>query len=249
MTGARLAAMLLAALAALSLSCRNRYDTSGMSRSELEELALEVYGEGGYDNASLMLTELLFSYPGSSSVDMYLYYLGMSEAAQRMWADAVYYFERVTGEYPRSAWADDSAMEIARTWWRQRRDYRKDLTPALNARVALQDFFDEYPASALEEEAELLRDSIGTYLSRRALFVGRFYARREEFDAAILYYREALDDYGENSVRGRVLLAMADLYREMGNDYSAGRFYERAIEEGDLEGELLERAEQALGEL
>lgn len=233
----------------LTISCGRNYDTGNMDREQLEELSEQVFQEGDFRGASRLYTELMFTYPGSPLMDHYLYRLGMSEAGNRYWADALFYFDRLQSEYPRSQWADDCSFQSARVWWAQRYDYRKDMTPVLNCRDQLEDFYDRYPGSVLAAEADSLMSEVNDYLARRALFIGRFYARRERFDAALLYLREALNDYGEPQCRGEVLISIGDVYAAKGNDYTAREFYRRAVDQCDLTEEQLEEVQARLDEL
>jgi len=232
--------LLISALLALA-ACGRTYDTRGMTIDQLEELALETYSNSDYADASRLYTELMFTYPGSANTDFYLYMLGMSEAGNRYWADAVFYFDRVQSEYPRSQWTDDCAFETAMVWWTQRKDYRKDLTPVLNCRDQLNAFFDRYSGSDLISRAHDLMSEVNDYLARRALFIGQFYTRRNKLDAALLYLREAMNDYGQPECLSEVLISMGDVYAIKGNEYTAREFYQRAMDETDLtEDELAE---------
>lgn len=233
----------------LAAACGRSYDTGGMTREQIEELAELAYQEEDYRDASRLYTELMFTYPGSARMDFYLYRLGMSEAGNRYWADALFYFDRVSSEFPRSAWSDDCAFESARVWWAQRKDYRKDLTPVLNCRDRLESFYDRYPGSELTEMADSLMAEVNEYLSLRALFIGRFYARRERYDAALLYLREALNDYGDTGCMADVLIAMGDVYSEKGNTFTAREFYQRALDQCDLTEDQLEDLQSRLGEM
>ncbi len=230
-------------------ACGRTYNTAGLSREDVEIMAEEARLSGDNSGASRLYTELMFMYPGAASTDLYLYRLGLAEAGLHYWADAIFYFSRVYTEFPRSEWADDASFETAHTWWLQRHDYRKDLTPVLNAVSQLDDFFTNYPGSPLITEAELLQDEANTYLADRALFVGRFYARRQEYDAAVLYMREALNDYGETGCKADVLIALGELYIETGNEYSARRSYQRALDECVLDPEQLADVTEALEKL
>jgi outer membrane assembly lipoprotein YfiO len=232
--------------AALLLSCGRSWDTGGMSIEQMEELADRLYTNGEYSDAVAVYTELLFTFPGASNTDLYIYRLGASEARRRVWADAEFHLWRVVNEFPRSVWADDAQLMLVRTLWRQKRDYRKDLTPVLDAMMELEYFFESFPGSELTFEAVALQDSMNDYLSSRALFTGQFYARRSLHDAAILYLREALDDYGETSCRGDVLITLGDVYRDMGNTYSARTFYQRAMDECELTDDQIFEIEKGL---
>jgi outer membrane protein assembly factor BamD len=239
----------LTAVLILFTACGRSYNTSGMNLEQVETLAEEAFQDGDFNGASRLYTELMFTYPGSSQIDFYIYRMGMSEAGNRFWADALFYFDRVEREYARSQWADDSAYESARVWWRQRQDYRKDLTPVLNCAMVLEEFFANYPGSSLIEDAEELMGEVNNYLSRRALFIGQFYSRRDKFDASLLYLREALYDYGDTDCRAEILIALGDVYSEKGNDYTAREFYQRAIDECELSEEQLLELQSKLGEL
>jgi len=130
----------------------------------------------------------------------------------------------------------------------QRRDHRRDPAPVSRAREETRLFLERYPGSELRSQAEDLLSEIDDHLARRALDTGRFYLRRNKPDAAILYLREALESYPEASSRGRILLTIGDAYRAQGNDYSAGSYYRRAVNEGALTPEELLRVEEILSE-
>ncbi len=238
-----------ATMVILAAACGRNYETRGMSLEQLEEIADQVFLDEDYSDASRLYTELMFTFPGSAQMDFYLYRLGMSEAGNRLWADALFYFDRVQNEFPRSQWADDCSFQSAVVWWAQRHDYRKDLTPAINCRDQLESFFDRYPGSVLSEQADNLMVDVNDVLARRALFTGQFYARRERFDASLLYLREALNDYGETDCMADVLIALGDVYAAKGNTFTAREFYQRAIDQCDLSRDQLEDIQSKLGEL
>ena len=116
--------VVLAAALLLVAACGRSYNTTGMNLEQVEELADEAFRESDFRGASRLYTELMFMYPGSSQIDYYLYQLGRSEAGNRYWADALFYFDRVEREYSRSQWSDDCADQSAMVWWNQRQDYR-----------------------------------------------------------------------------------------------------------------------------
>jgi outer membrane protein assembly factor BamD len=233
----------------LAAACGRSYNTSEMNLEQIEELANEAFQESDYSDASRLYTELMFMYPGSSRIDFYLYRLGMAEAGNRFWADAIFYFDRVEREYSRSEWADDCSYESARVWWNQRYDYRKDLTPVLNSKAVLENFFDAYPGSSMLNDAVSLMGEVNNHLARRALFIGQFYARRDKFDASLLYLREALNDYGEIDCMAEVLISLGDVYSIKGNEYTAREFYQRALNECSLNEDQTEELQSKLDEL
>jgi outer membrane assembly lipoprotein YfiO len=241
---AALSMLLLAAAGCGRTVSDTRPDKAGM------EAAAEAAMEGSaWHDAEVLYTQLLFDYPGATDTDSYLYGLSVACAEQKLWAEAEFNLGRILQEYPRSPLADDSRLELASIYWSQRRDYRRDQTQVLAALDELVTFQDDYPGSDLLDEALLLGDSCRTQLARRSLFVGRFYARRDLVDAALLYYREALDDYGGLGCRGQILLSMGEIYAETGNVYAARTNIERALAEPDLDDEDREKASSLLTEL
>jgi outer membrane protein assembly factor BamD len=229
-------------LLALVAGCGPSYSIEGMTRTESEELADRVFREERWYRASLLYTELMFRFPGAPNTDMYLYKLAYSEMRQKHWADAEFNFRRVTREFPNSRFADDAQLGLVECNWRQRKDYRRDISPVQRALEELTLFYDTYPGSDLMDRAEQLRRAIYDLLARRALFIGRFYARRDEYDAALLYLQEASQSYDSPSCTGEIYLAMADIYLELGNEYSARNYYLKALEEDDLSEDQMDHA-------
>lgn len=234
------------AMTMLFCSCGRVYDSTGLSRAEAEELASTAFEAGDWHESQILYTELLFNYPGASDTDLYLWRLALSAFHQREWADAEFNLRRITRDFPRSSLADDAQLQVARVFWEQRRDYRRDQSAVLDA-VSELDVFDAlYPGSALAPEARSLRESCYANLARRALFVGQFYARRGLFDAALLYFRTAMDSYGGLGCMADILISMGDAYIGSGNGFAARTFYQRAIDECDLDPQRMERALEGL---
>jgi len=241
--------MIITAFTLIVFSCGTSYNTIDMTQVQLEELADERFEAGKFHETTELYTELMFRYPGAANTDLYLFKLGESNLHLHYWADALFYFNRIQTDYSGSIHADDCAYLSAQVWWEQRSDYRKDLTPVLNAQAAIEQFLQHYPGSALYDEVILLQDSINSYLSRRQMFIGNFYARRGLYDAALLYLREALDGFDGTRWKADILMSIASVYNGMGNEWSAQRYYERARDECELTLEQTETIAEALEEL
>lgn len=233
----------------LAAGCGSFPSTEGLERDEIIDLADSHFQREQWSQASFLYTELMFRYPGDIQTDLFLYRSGIADRGMKLWADAEFYLYRVVNEYPGGPWADDAQLALAETMWMQRRDYRRDQTQVMRAREEMLRFFDNYPSSPLKDRAEELFIDINDHLARRSLFVGRFYTRRNETDAALLYLRDALDNYGETTCRGATLIAMGDLYASMGNTYSAKIYYNRALDDCELTPEEEEQALRGLREL
>lgn len=241
--------VLTAVLLALLMGCGTFPSTSGMDRDQIIQLADENYQRGRWTQSSFLYTELMFRYPGDMETDLFLYRSGLADRGQKLWADAEFYLYRVVNEYPRGSWSDDAQFALAETMWMQKKDYRRDQTQVLRAREELVRFLDTYPASPLVEQGQSLLLEVNDHLAMRALFIGKFYSSRNDTDAALLYLRDALDNYGEISCRGDVLIAMGDLYRAMDNSYSAKTYYNRALETCELTPDQEEEALKGLQEV
>ncbi len=240
---------LLAVAAALLMNaCGTSLSTTNLSREEIVELADGRFDAGSWSEASLIYTELQFRFPGDELYDYFLYRGALCAAEQRLWADAEFNLYRVVNEFPRSAWADDAQLSLAETLWRQRRDHRRDPGPVLRALEEVEAFMSRYPGSELMGEAQELLGVIDEHLALRALDTGRFYLRRDRPDAAILYLREALDDYASATCRAEILITIGDAYLAQGNDYSANSYYRRARDECELTPAQLVRVEERLSE-
>ena len=236
-------------LLVLVAGCGRNYNITEMTREELEEAAEAAFATERYRAAEDLYTGLMYRFPGAAHTDRYLYRLSVSQMELRLWADAEFGLRRLVRDFPRSAYADDGQLSLARLFWAQHRDYRKDTTPVENAMTELAAFYDRYPGSDLMEEADDLRARIYDLLARRALFIGRFYARRNRHDAALLYLNEAMNRYGETDWKADILIQMAKSNYSQGNDFSADRLYRRAREECDLSPEQARTVEEGLARI
>ncbi len=229
--------------------CGSIPSTTGMERDQIIQLADDLFQNEKWTSASFIYTELMFKYPGDAETDFFLFRSGLADGHQKLWADAEFTLYRVVNEFPRGVWADDAQFALAETMWKQRKDYRKDQTQVIRAREEMLNFLEMYPASQLRLEAEELLLQINDHLAMRSLFIGKFYIRRSETDAALLYLRDALNNYGDTSCYGAVLIAMGDLYLSSGNNFSAETYYNRAIDSGELTDEEMEEAQKGLVEV
>ncbi len=230
-------------------ACGTIPSTTGMERDQIIQLADDLFQNEKWTSASFIYTELMFKYPGDAETDFFLFRSGLADSHQKLWADAEFNLYRVVNEFPRGVWADDAQFALAETMWKQRKDYRKDQTQVIRAREEILNFLEMYPASQLRADAEELLLQINDHLALRSLFIGKFYIRRSETDAALLYLRDALNNYGDTSCYGAVLIAMGDLYRSSGNNFSAETYYSRAIDSGQLTSEEMEEAQKGLLEV
>ncbi|MCK5131554.1 MAG: outer membrane protein assembly factor BamD [Candidatus Sabulitectum sp.] len=240
---------LIMVLSVFMLGCGSFPSTTGMDRERIIDLADRYYEDSKWTQASFLYTELMFRYPGDMETDYFLYRSGMTDRKQNLWADAEFYFYRVVNEFPRGAWADDAQFALAETMWMQRRDYRRDQTQVIRAREEIVRFLENYPASLLIDQADGLFIEVNDHLALRSLSIGKFYVHRHDTDAALLYLRDAMDNYGETSCRGAVLIAMGDLYRSIDNSYSAKTYYTRALETCELTPDEEEEALRRLQDL
>jgi len=236
-------------LLAAAAGCGRSYSITEMTREELEEAAEAAFATGRYRAAEDLYTGLMYRFPGAAHTDMYLYRLSLSQMELGLWADAEFGLRRLVRDFPRSAYADDGQLALARLFWAQHRDYRKDTTPVESAMTELAAFYDRYPGSELADDADSLRARIYDLLARRALFIGRFYARRDRHDAALLYLNEAMSRYGETDWKADILIQMAQSNYAQGNEFSAERLYRRARDECDLSPQQERTVEEGLARI
>ncbi len=233
-------------LLAVASGCGKTYNVTDMTQPELEEAAQAAFRAEKYREAEDLYMGLMYRFPGAAHTDRYLYRLSVSQLELGLWADAEFGLRRLVRDFPRSALADDAQLALARLFWAQHRDYRKDTTPVEQAMSELAAFYDRYPGSDLAGRAESLRLKIYDLLARRALFIGRFYARRNRHDAALLYLNEAMSRFAETRWKAEILIEMAKSNYAQGNEFSAGRLYRRALDECELTPEQRRAVEEGL---
>ncbi|MGF1655586.1 MAG: outer membrane protein assembly factor BamD [Verrucomicrobiales bacterium] len=145
-----------------------------------------------HGRAEEMFKTVLEIAPYTRIAPMAQFNLGLVQQKQAKSAEAIRSFQAVIDKYPTSPVAADAQFQIGYVYLQTAGDGQYDQTAADRAREAFQDFLIRYPQHEKSSQAQANLAEIEGRATESLISVARFYERRRNFRAAIIYYRRVL---------------------------------------------------------
>lgn len=171
------------------------------------ECAKEYFAKGKFNQASLLLQDVVTSQKGRSAAQESLYMLALSEYNNRDYEAASQTFKKYFSSYPKGDYAEQAAFYIGQSLFESVPEPRLDQTPTVGAITAYQNFIDYFPDSQLRETAQkrlfLLQDNLvqKEYLSAKLYYnLGGYFGNindgtESNYEACIITAQNALKTY------------------------------------------------------
>lgn len=105
----------------------------------------------------------------------------------------------------------------------------RDLANVRDAYAALRAFLADYPDYKEQGELDFMLQSVGGMLSRHELYVARFYAGRDEFDAAVMRVQYALRTYPGSGLEPEGIVLLGEIYLKMKQTARAKALFEHVL--------------------
>jgi outer membrane protein assembly factor BamD len=171
------------------------------------ECAKEYFAKGKFNQASILLQDVVTSQKGRSAAQESLYMLALSEYNNRVYEAASQTFKKYFSSYPKGDYAEQAAFYIGQSLFESVPEPRLDQTPTVGAITAYQNFIDYFPDSQLRETAQkrlfLLQDNLvqKEYLSAKLYYnLGGYFGNindgtESNYEACIITAQNALKTY------------------------------------------------------
>lgn len=171
------------------------------------ECAKEYFAKGKFNQASILLQDVVTSQKGRSAAQESLYMLALSEYNNRDYEAASQTFKKYFSSYPKGDYAEQAAFYIGQSLFESVPEPRLDQTPTVGAITAYQNFIDYFPDSQLRETAQkrlfLLQDILvqKEYLSAKLYYnLGGYFGNindgtESNYEACIITAQNALKTY------------------------------------------------------
>lgn len=178
-----------------------------------------------YVQAKELLSELVTSCPGSVFTEDALFSLAESHFHLKEWEEAESEYTAFLKDFPESKkYGELARYRIAESAGKQVETPTRDQTKTLEAIIAYENFLDEYPdgkrADSAKAEVEKLRD----LLVQKQMMIARLYLRMDEPQAAAIYYKNLIKEYGNRVNLREINLKLAECYIEM-NQFDEAESY------------------------
>ena len=149
--------VIIASISALLMcSCTSEYQAvSKYGDNEMKyEFAKEAFARGKFQQASLLLQEVVTMKKGSDEAQEWLYMLAMAQYSNMDYEAASETFKKYTTSYPRGLYAEPAYFYIGQSLYQSSPEPRLDQSPTNGAITAYQQFMDLYPDSHLRPQAQ-----------------------------------------------------------------------------------------------
>ncbi len=169
-----------------------------------------------YSEVKEPLSELVSSCPGSAFTEEALFDVGESRFYLEDWIEAESDYSTFLKDFPSSKkFAERARWRLAEVSAKQVEPPNRDQTKTLDAIQGYERFLDEYPESAYADTAKLQLEKLKDQLVTKQMQIAHLYSRMDEPQAAAIYYKQLLKDYGTRVNERDINLKLAECYTEM----------------------------------
>ena len=176
------------------------------------EFAKECFAIGKFNQAVVLLQELVTIQKGTDKAQECLYMLGMAEYCDRDFESASETFKKYFSSYPKGIYAEQACFYIGQSLYQSTPEPRLDQTATVGAINAYQEFIDFFPESAYTERAQQrlyeLQDKLilKEYLSAKLYYnLGEYFGNcingGSNYEACIVTAENTLKTYPFTSMR------------------------------------------------
>ena len=196
---------LLALLAALLAGCGSGPPTFG-SAQEAYDRGVEAYRDGKYGRAIEFFRTTLDFGRTSDIADDAQFFLAQAYAGDGQYLLAGTEFTRFIEFYRADPRVEQAAFERIEAYAALSPRFELDQTDTRQALTYIALFLQQYPEGEYAVAAAELADGLREKLARKQYEAGRLYERRELYEAAVVTYRDVLDDYPTSDYADDALL-------------------------------------------
>jgi outer membrane protein assembly factor BamD len=196
-TAAALRRCAAVALVALLAGCGAHVLPAIHSDAERIRVARELHDRHDCGPAIELLKTYVASGSGSADVDQAVYLLGSCYLQTKEWALGQTEFERLLRDYPESDSAGAASFRLGEALLGQSRPRDFDQEFTVKAIDQWRRFLAEYPGHWLVPQAERKLLEARNRLAMKLVDTGTLYYKLRLWDPARVYFRKAIDEYGD----------------------------------------------------
>lgn len=206
--------------------------------------------EEDYYDAAQTLEFFLRSHPGTAMTALARLRLGDARYGLGEYVLAEGDYQQVVADFPASPHVEEARFKIARCSYASILPYDLDQTETERAVGLLEEFHQDYPASAFLPEAEAALADCRERLAHGEFENGRFYRDRRRYKPAAIQFKYVIEHYPDTPWAPRAALELAGMYALRERWEEAEQWYRRVQTQwpGTQEAGQAQRALAALPE-
>ena len=150
-----------------------------------------------FSHAIEIYTMVIDNQPFTDAAAEAQYKIGLCHFTLEEYVEAAYEYQRVIEDYSASDWVDEACYDLARCYYEGSHPPEYDQAPSYLAIRAIDDFKVRYPGDSRTGTLDTMRVEMRERIATQRLKTAHFYEKRRRFEAARIYYRVVLDQFGE----------------------------------------------------
>jgi len=186
------------ALAAGMVACAGGMPKVPATPEAILERADDDYRRGRHVQAVSLYEKFLERYVGHERADYAQFRLADSYLKGEQYELAAVEFQVLITNYGYSEWVDDGLFSIGVCYWREAPRTARDQQKSTDALSRFTQYLQTYPDGPHVPEARAYVREINARLAEKALASARWYYRRHEPKAALIYCDKVIESYPEN---------------------------------------------------
>ncbi|MBE0638190.1 MAG: outer membrane protein assembly factor BamD [Bacteroidales bacterium] len=187
-------------------SCSKHQKLLKSTDNELKyQQAMAYYDKGDYYRALQVFDQLIPVYRGTTQSEELLFRYAYAYYYERDYIMASYYFNRFTATFPRSEKTEEAAFQSAYCKYLDSPRSTLDQTVTKEAINEFQVFINRFPYGEKAKEATKLIDELRMKLQLKDYNIANLYFKIEDYQAAIVSYRNLMKDYPDTDFKEEVM--------------------------------------------
>jgi outer membrane protein assembly factor BamD len=217
-------------LAWLTISCAGGMPKVPAAPDEVLARADDYLRRGKHLQAVALYQRFLESYVGNERADYAQFKLGESYLEGEEYELAAVEYQVLITNYGYSEWVDDAIFQTGVCFLRQAPRTERDQQKSIDALSRLNQFLQTYPDHPRAPEARAYIRQINARLAEKALESARWYYRRKEPKAALVYCDKVIENYPENEYWAEAVYLKGLILLDRGQNEEAIAQFTRLLE-------------------
>ena len=204
-------------VASLMISCSVDEKNVFTDPQEYFDKGVKAFDKKKWDKAIENFNMVILNSPGGELADDSQLKLGDCYFNKKEYLLAISEYQQLVERYSYSPFAEEAYYKTALSYFKISPKYPLDQDNTLKAFQYMQDFLDTYPTSEYLEAAEEKIDEIRGKLAKKIYESGYLYIKMQEWDSAILYFDDLLEQYYDTQWAYMAKIKKAYCYVRMRN--------------------------------
>ncbi len=226
----RIAALLLLPSLILGACASRRSLEPAANEESLFWRANYDFMRGRYDDAREKLRLFVTQFPDSPLVPEVRLGVARTYFEEENYEQARVGYERFLTLHPRHERVDEALYFIGLSYYMQMEKVDRDQTATQRAVVSFRRLLNQVPDTPYKVDARAKSDLCRRRLAAREIYVGLFYLKRDEFEAARGRFQRALDQYSGTGFEPKALFYLGEAYAGLGEKQEAEQRYLQLLE-------------------